>query len=60
MTEILRRFMSLKLHKLINFQGQDKAENGHIKNEGISRDVTENKWGEYSQNPVPRDVDENK
>ncbi|MGD0220834.1 MAG: hypothetical protein ABSF71_00740 [Terriglobia bacterium] len=52
--------MSLKLHKLINFQGQDKAENGHIKNEGISRDVTENKWGEYSQNPVPRDVDENK
>jgi hypothetical protein len=52
--------MSLKLHELINSQGRDKGKKRHIENEGISRDVTENKWGKYSQNPVPRDVDENK
>jgi len=50
--------MSLKLNELINPQGQDKAEKRHIKNEGITRDVTENKWEKFSRDPVPRDVDE--
>jgi hypothetical protein len=58
MTEIFRNSMSLKLNELINPQGQDKAEKRHIKNEGITRDVTENKWEKFSRDPVPRDVDE--
>ena len=52
--------MSLKLRELINSQGRDKEKKRHIKNEGITRDVTENKGGGFSQNPVPCDVDENK
>jgi len=45
--EILIKSMSLKLNKLMNspFQGSEKT--GYIKNEGISRDVIENKWRKY-------------
>ena len=60
MTETFRYSMSLKLDELINPQGHDKAEKGHIKNEGITRDVAENNGEGFSQSPVPRDVDENK
>jgi hypothetical protein len=36
--------MSLKLQELMNSQGQGQRKTWHIENEGISRDVDENKW----------------
>ena len=59
MTEILRKSMLLKLKELINSQRQDKGKTWHIKNEGISRDVIENKRTKFFRKSVSRDVIEN-
>jgi hypothetical protein len=45
--------MSLKLNRLINSQWQGREETWYIENEGISRDVVENKWWQCAQTPAP-------
>jgi hypothetical protein len=56
--ETLRKSMSLNLNKLATSLGQGRLEKWHIENEGITRDVSENKRPENVQPPLPRDVDE--
>jgi hypothetical protein len=54
--KILRKSMPLKSNKLINSQRPGREGKWHIENEGISRDVAENKWKKSVREPVPRDV----
>jgi hypothetical protein len=50
--------MSLKANSLIDSEWRGKEKKWHIENEGITRDVIENKRTKFVQRPLPRDVDE--
>ncbi|MGD0222506.1 MAG: hypothetical protein ABSF71_09215 [Terriglobia bacterium] len=54
----LEKSMSLKANSLIDSEWRGKEKKWHIENEGITRDVIENKRTKFVQRPLPRDVDE--